>query len=672
MPDDMKRTIQRGMIAVALLLAVAAPASAQRVSRVARPAPGVEELSRLDALPLFKESVSVSSVSSYDRAGGNDDGFSGKYSYLRREPGGLVIADLKGPGVIYRIWTPTPSDDLIEFYFDGELSPRLSLPFRDLFSGERAPFLRPVVGSGGGGFYSYLPLAYRESCKVVVKADNFQFYQINYATYPAGSALQSFDARPSGDFTARLERARRLFAAAGADVSAYAAPAGARVETRTFNGTLAAGRPVTVFETRQPGRIVGLKLGPAQAFAGKARDIVLRVYWDGESRPAIECPVGDFFGYSYGQPAIKSLVLGTSDGVNYAYLPMPFDRAARVELISERAGGAPVEVQAEIKLANVGRAPDEGRLYARWARENPTVEGRPFTFVEAGGRGHVVGFILQAQGLEPGAIPEFFEGDDETVIDGATAIRGTGSEDFFNGGWYDVPGRWEDRVSLPLSGCLDFKRFLGRTGGYRFLLTDAYAYRQRVRSTIEHGPAGNKFPSDYTGVTFLYSDANPSAPRLPAVASRRVRDPDHVVFTPGWTTPIHAFSWANATLSKHDDRVGNENLRYLSMKAEGGEVFGPHYISFICEMPAAGRYRVSVEALEGPTQGIVRLFRDEVGVGPAADLYARERRHGAARPLGELELREGDNRIMFKLVGRNPESAGTGFDVYRIIFRKIG
>ncbi|MDT7543104.1 MAG: hypothetical protein QOE33_3008 [Acidobacteriota bacterium] len=661
------------MVAELLLLAATTVlVNAQQVRMGARPAPGVEELSRLDALPLFKESVAVGSVSSYDRTGGNDDGFSGKYSFLRREAGGLVIADLKGPGVIYRIWTPTPSDDIIEFYFDGEARPRLSLPFRDLFSGERAPFLSPVVGSGGGGFYSYLPLTYKDSCKVIVKSDNFQFYQINYATYALDTRVESFNAQPSADFTAQLERARRLFGATGTDVSSYAAPAGARVQMRKFGGTLAAGQSVTVFETRQPGRIVGLKLGPAQAFAGKGRDIVLKIYWDGESRPAIECPVGDFFGYSYGQPAIKSLVLGTSDGMNYIYLPMPFDHSARVELVSERAGGPPIDVQAEIKFTNVGRGRDEGRLYALWARENPTVEGHPFTFIDARGRGHVVGFILQAQGLEPGAIPEFFEGDDETLIDGAEAIHGTGSEDFFNGGWYDVPGRWEDRISLPLSGCLDFKRFLGRTGGYRFLLTDAYAYRRSVRSTIEHGPTGNKVPADYTGITFLYSGTNPSAHPLPALAARRVSDPDRIVFTPGWTTPIHAFSWANASLSKHDDRIGGENLRYLSMKAEGSEVFGPHYISFICEMPAAGRYRVSVEAVEGPTQGIVQLFRNEVGVAPPVDLYSRERRKGQPRALGELELKEGDNRVMFKLVGRNPQSAGLGFDIYRIIFQKVG
>lgn len=642
-------------------------------AQTALPAPGVAELYRLDALAAFKRSVRVGSVSSYDRTGGNNDGFEGTYSFVRREPGGLVVADLKGPGVVYRMWTPTPSDDIVEFYFDGEARPRLRLPFIDLFSGRRFPFLSPVSGVGGGGFYTYLPLSYRESLKIVVKAERFNFYQINYATYPAGAGVESYAAEPSAEFRAGLERARELFASAGRDLSAYAAPPGSRVQTRKVSGTLAPGQTFTVFESQRPGRVVGLKLGPAASFAGKARDILLRAYWDGETSPAINCPVGDFFGYSWGEPAVKSLLLGTSGGANYVYLPMPFDKSARVELVSERRDGPPLAVEGEVEFTDAGRGPEEGRLYALWRRENPTTPGRPFTFVEARGRGHVVGFILQAQGARPGEVTEFFEGDDETTIDGESAVHGTGSEDFFNGGWYDVPGRWEGRVSLPLSGSLDFKRYLGRTGGYRFLPTDAYAFRQSILSTIEHGPAGNNFPADYVGVTFLYAERNPLADAaLPPAAERRVTDPNSVVFTPGWNTPIHAFSWEKAVLLKKDDKVGEENLRHLSFQAEGREVFGPHYISFICEMPAAGKYRVSIQAIEGPAQGVVQLFLNEVGVGPAADLYAPARRKSREIPLGELELKEGENRVMFKLVGKNSRSKGLGLDLYRLIFERVG
>src|SRR5688572_24585997 len=61
-------------------------------------------------LPFYRSGV-MDQLSSYDRTGGNDDGFSGKYSAVRAEPGGLVMADLAGPGVINRMWTPTPEVD---------------------------------------------------------------------------------------------------------------------------------------------------------------------------------------------------------------------------------------------------------------------------------------------------------------------------------------------------------------------------------------------------------------------------------------------------------------------------------------------------------------------------------------------------------------------------------
>src|SRR5437868_635771 len=153
---------------------------------------GLAEWSRLDLLPRLKQSVFTGSISSYDRTGGNDDGFSGKYSFVRKEGDGLVIADLQGPGVIYRIWTPTPTDDPIEFYFDGETEPRVKMKYREMFEGAKPPFLPPIANFGSGGFYSYLPMPYQRCCKVIIRAPRVQFYQINYATYPADTRLETF------------------------------------------------------------------------------------------------------------------------------------------------------------------------------------------------------------------------------------------------------------------------------------------------------------------------------------------------------------------------------------------------------------------------------------------------------------------------------------------------
>jgi len=649
------------------LLAGATAAVAQPSGDV--PAIGIAELHRLDLLPRFRQSARISMVSSYDRMGGNDDGFSGRYSFVRKEGDGLVLADLKGPGVITRMWTPTPTDDPLEFYFDGETEPRLRLRFRQLFDGTRPPFVSPVVGYGAGGFWSYVPLTYQKSCKVVMRAPRVQFYQINYATHPEGTPVETFRPDAAG-FGEHLAKAQRLFAATGTDLTAMAAPEAAETKTTRVSRTLAPGKAVTLFEAKRGGRVTGLRLSPASAFAGKDRSTLLRITWDGEKEPAVLSPVGDFFGYSWGEPATRSLLLGTAGDTNYAYFPMPFDRRAKIELVSENPNAAPVEVRAEVVSTDVPRREDEGRFYALWRRENPTTTGKPFTFIDTEGRGHVVGVALQAQGLESGATL-FFEGDDQATIDGELAAHGTGSEDFFNGGWYDVPGRWESRVSFPLTGSLDYKKHLGRTGAYRFFLTDAYAFKKSIRLTIEHGPEGNAIPTDYAGVTYLYSEARPTMPwTMPAVADRAVRDLSSLVFTPGWNVPLHAFSFQNATLTKKNERIGGQEVRYLSMRAEGGDVFGEHHLAFLCEMPTAGRYRVSLEAVQGPDQARVQLSENERAIGEVVDLFAAERRKSAVLPLGVLELKEGTNPVFLKIVGKNAASTGLGVDLVTLRFER--
>src|SRR5439155_25030212 len=83
---------------ILLLLLVSVPAAFAGPADEVTP-DALEALYRLDRLPRLRQAVRTGCVSSYDRTGGNDDGFSGKYSFIRKEGDGLVIGDLKGPGL---------------------------------------------------------------------------------------------------------------------------------------------------------------------------------------------------------------------------------------------------------------------------------------------------------------------------------------------------------------------------------------------------------------------------------------------------------------------------------------------------------------------------------------------------------------------------------------------
>ncbi len=608
---------------------------------------GIDALSRLDLLPSLRTGK-VAAVTSYDRSEGNDDGFSGKYSFVRKEGDGLVLADLKGPGCIMRVHTPTPTDEPLDFYFDGEAKPRLSLRYQDLFSGKVPPFVPPVVAYAGGGYVSYVPMPYAKSCKVVLRAKSTQFYDLNYATYPIGTPVRTFDpAAPAPKMS--------LIPAAGTTVA--------------FSKALAAGKSVTLFETKKGGRINRFRIGPAEAFEGKDRDLLLRITWDDAKRPAALMPVGDFFGYAWGKPAMASALVGTSGGMNYCNLPMPFSRAAKIELVSRRSTG--VNVRGDVVVGSGPRRADEGEFYAEWRRENPATTGKPFTWLDTKGRGHLVGLVLQAQGLESGNT-FFFEGDDKTMLDGEMTVHGTGSEDFFNGGWYDVPGRWDGQFSRPLSGCLGYKRYLGRTGAYRFFLGDAYSFDRSIVQTIEHGPTGNAHPVDYVGVAYLYREKSPTEALMElSAAKRRVVDPTRLVYSAHWTMPIEGFSLQGTTLTRGSIRVENRSERVLSLRAQGPGDFDLLFVTFRADVPAAGRYRVYLDAVKGPESGQVALYKEEVALGSPVDLYAAKPTTANGLYVGEISAVEGGNPLMLKVVGKNAAATGMGMDLVNIVLVKV-
>jgi hypothetical protein len=476
--------------------------------------------------------------------------------------------------------------------------------------------------------------------------------------------VTTFTPQPTGAELSRRDQACELFRRAGQDISRFTAPPGAKVQSSQVALSVEPQATRQVFQADQGGRIVGLRFSPASSMAGKARDLRLKISFDGDA-PAVECPLGDFFGYAWGQPAMQSLLVGTSGETNYCYFPMPFDRRAVVEVVSERA--APVELRAEVWHAAVPRAADEGKFYALWRRENPTKLGQPYTFIETEGRGHLVGVVLQSQGFESGKTL-FFEGDDQTTIDGELVIHGTGSEDFFNGGWYDVPDRWEKRLSFPLSGCLGYAKHLGRTGAYRLFLGDAYAYRKSLRQTIEHAGEKNSIPTDYCSVTYLYSERRPTAPLAPPpLPERAVHDLQEVIFPAWWQTPIYAWSFERATLTRKKEKIGGEEVRFLSLAATGQDWFGPHFFSPTCDVPVGGNYAIYLEVVKGPAQGQVQLFRDENPVADPVDLYAEKATPSGRLLLGRLDLAEGRNNLMFKLVGQNEKSSGLGLDLVNIV-----
>ncbi len=482
----------------------------------------VELLKRVDQLPAYRHNQLIEQESSYDRTGGNDDGFSGKYSYIRKENGNRVLAEFEGPGVLNRFWTPTPTEDTLLFYFDGEKEPRLKIKFIDLFSGEVYPFVKPVVGNEIGGYYSYIPIPFAKSLKIVFQGENIMFHQIQSRKLP-GLNVESWTGNFSETDRRLLSEVNRIWADISPSVDSYTGGLSSNISVEEKSFTIEPGQEVAFFERAAAGRVVGFEIDGGTSFEGLYKDVILSATWDDETVEAIHAPLADFFGYAFGKPAMRSIVMGRQGTTNYSYLPMPYDRSASMKLIYEHREGVqqnPISVTAKVYYNdNARNAADEGKLYTVWKREKPEI-GQFYTFLETTGKGHYVGTVHHAQGLRPG-MTLFWEGDDTTHVDGKMRLHGTGSEDYYNGGWYALLDRWDRGISMPIHGSLDYSLPMARTGAYRFFLSDKMPWEKEIYHGMEHGEVGNDFPVDYASVAFYYG-AEPLKGRVEPTAELRV------------------------------------------------------------------------------------------------------------------------------------------------------
>ncbi len=302
------------------------------------------------------------------------------------------------------------------------------------------------------------------------------------------------------------------------------------------------------------------------------RRMVLRAYWDGESSPSVESPVGDFFGVgharvtNYWSLPLNMVTGGRPESENRAamncFFPMPFASGARLTV--ENQGEEPVRaLYYYVDYEAYDGLPDEAlRFHAQWRRQNPTVptsldlsQGADFrrtnevvnldgklnyVILEAKGRGHYVGCNLSIDHINPiKNFGWFGEGDDMIFIDGdeKPTLVGTGTEDYFCAAW-GYPGGHNSMpyhgISLagPTTGPAPYS---GKWTMYRYHIEDPVMFTKSIKVTIEHGH-GNVHANDYSSVGYWYqTEPHAAFPKLPPV-EKRLPIPDRESLRKFWKT----------------------------------------------------------------------------------------------------------------------------------------
>jgi hypothetical protein len=279
------------------------------------------------------------------------------------------------------------------------------------------------------------------------------------------------------------------------------------------------GGTLVLADMRGPGCIVHLRDNITSKEPHHLQFHVLRMYWDGETQPSVEAPVGDFFGIGFGfTEKINSALIcidqqpgrptdpAAMGAARNCYFPMPFRKSARITLTNE--GKERSQHWFEINYRSY-RKPVKNDLYfhAQYRQGTPPPIG-PYVILDTIGRGHLVGCVLSVKNNEGGW---WGEGDEILFIDGVHAIQGTGSEDYFCESYGLRTG------CFPFFGVPLLEEPF--TTAYRWHVPDPVTFRKSLRFLIEHGNGAPPFQSNnyYYSVAYWYQ-TEPHAP-FPKLAS---------------------------------------------------------------------------------------------------------------------------------------------------------
>jgi hypothetical protein len=291
------------------------------------------------------------------------------------------------------------------------------------------------------------------------------------------------------------------------------------------------GASITLLDTKGPGVITHIWFTINSNDQMHLKNLVLRAWWDGESSPSIEAPIGDFYGLMLGEYFVYQsalLAVAPMKALN-AYFQMPFESAARITLTNEGKVRTNNLYYAIDYTTVPALPPDLGRFHAQYRQAAPckkstdttgkNLDGKDnYVFLEATGRGHFVGVT---QGVLQNADGWFGEGDDMFFIDGDTqpTINGTGTEDYYNGAW-DFNGHEFANLRQGAPYIVDPERTGGRYCLYRWHTESYIPFDKSIKATIEHGHANDRADNFYSVAYWYQTEPHAEFPPLPPPEAR--------------------------------------------------------------------------------------------------------------------------------------------------------
>jgi hypothetical protein len=243
------------------------------------------------------------------------------------------------------------------------------------------------------------------------------------------------------------------------------------------------------------------------------RGLKLDFYWDGAAKPAVNAPLGDFFGTGLGRTiAFHSALFSNPEGRSFnCNVPMPFKKGMRIVITNE----SDMDLGAFYYDINytIGDIHKDDALYfhAHYRRENPTKLRQDYEILpKVTGKGRFIGSNIGVAANQELYFKAWWgEGECKIYLDGDTdfpTLSGTGTEDYIGTGWGQ--GQYDNLYQGCHIADLDNMQYCL----YRYHLPDPVYFYNDIRVTIQQMGcwAPNLKPLFHnSGIEFLSASADP-------------------------------------------------------------------------------------------------------------------------------------------------------------------
>lgn len=640
-------------------------------------------LELLSTLPVNGEKCQQ--WSSYDRNSKIDE-TTGKYvawsanndgaGIIREEFGQKVLAEINGPGIIWRIWAASPQAGHVKILLDEDKRATIDLPFKSYFDGSTKPFNHGgLCYVAAQGWNNYVPIPFAKNCKILADKDFGRYYHFTYSTYPKGTVLPTFKLDLSAKEMAALQKVNDfLETKCGTD------PAGERTGETTEVKTVEinAGEKASVVNLIGPRAITALRVkldlpAPPNDIS-VLRELCLRITWDGAAKPQVWAPLGDFFGSAPGFKKYRSLPLGVTDEGMYCLWYMPFGKNAHVEIINDGRVQRTVNFQiTHAPLTDSIRT--LGRFHAKWQRDmflpqEPERRAIDWTMLRTNGRGRYVGIMLHVWNPR-GAW--WGEGDEKFFVDGEKfpSTFGTGSEDYFGYAWGSPQIFHRPYHNQPHNDGGN----RGHVSVNRWHIGDNVPFQTSFEASIEkYFP--DKKPTLYAATAYWYQTQGQTDGYKEVPVEERT----------GYYKPPPRIHEKNAmeaeTLTIMDKTGGNTRVQNMAGFGDGwnnnahlwwtGAKPGNQF-ALAFPVNQEGTYKLSMQLTKSWDYAIVQLFLDGIQLGNPIDLYSPRAMPTGKINMGDHELSKGDHQLMIRIIGANvkaPEKYMVGLDYIKLEINK--